>query len=557
MAALAVAAGAYFGFFRGTDGGAEVEFRYEEVETRLLVRSVSATGRLVPQTTVDVRSLAGGTILRMLVEEGDFVEEGDLIAIIDPEDTRAVFSQAEADVRAAEARVENARRSVDLERRNADIRVRDAQAALELSRNRLERVRLDTQTQPALVQATIRTAELNLQTRRQELTQLRSIEIPNRRRETEVALNQTRVARDTARAELERQRDLLERGYTSVAAVEQAQSSFESANSNYQVAQERARTLDEQIEIDLRNAEARVAQAEADLEQAGVNRDRLQLNQNDLREAEKAVERAELDLQNAENARLNVQIRQTDVNVQSAQAVRSQVTLDNAEFQLRSTNVVAPRSGIVTEKYQEEGTVIPPGTSAFSDGTALVQISDVTTMFVEVLVDESDIASVFEDQDVNVTVEAFPGRPLRARVVKIFPQADPGSNITRIRVRVEILPEELERARESNNPITLRPGMNAACEFLMLEKPDVIVIPNQAIQREDGRTFVRVRTEDEFRPREVDVELGARGNTGVEVVSGLEVGMEIVTGEINLRELRERQARMQALESGGGFGGVR
>ena len=232
------------------------------------------------------------------------------------------------------------------------------------------------------------------------------------------------------------------------------------------------------------------------------------------------------------------------MDVRSAQAttVRSRVSLNNAKVQLDSTTVTAPRDGIVTLKYLEEGTIIPPATSAFSQGTSLVQLADTSRMFVECAVDEADISQVKLGQKVRIIVEAFPGQPIDGLVQRVNPAAKTENNITAIKVRVEV--KASEKAR-------LMPGMNATCEFLTLDKKNVLVVPSQAVKRDGGKTTVRVKKGAGIESREV--KLGPSGNEGFEVLEGLKAGEEVVVAEINLKQLRETQQKMLEAQQGGGF----
>jgi RND family efflux transporter MFP subunit len=263
-----------------------------------------------------------------------------------------------------------------------------------------------------------------------------------------------------------------------------------------------------------------------------------------LAEAEKSLETSRLSLQQAQDALRNNTIRQQDISVARASAVRSRVSMENAKVQLDSTTVVAPRDGVITAKLLEEGAIIPPGQSAFSQGTGIVQISDTTRLFVECAVDEADIARVKPGQAVRIVVEAFPASKLSGRVERISPAATTDQNITIIKVRVEVDPGYKER---------LLPGMNANCEFITLAKPDVIIAPSQAIQRKEGKTFVQVKGPKG--PVDREVKVGASGNNGVEVLEGLAVGEEVVVASIDLKELRATQAKMLEAQQGGGLAG--
>ena len=76
----------------------DIQFRYAKVEKGNLIRSISATGQVVALTAVDIKSKAGGKVVKLMVDEGTVVKKGDLIAVIDPSDTRATYDQASADL---------------------------------------------------------------------------------------------------------------------------------------------------------------------------------------------------------------------------------------------------------------------------------------------------------------------------------------------------------------------------------------------------------------------------------------------------------------------------
>lgn len=545
---VAVGLGAYALFGRARGSGDDVEFRYAPVERRELVRSISATGSLVAETKVDVRSKAGGRIEKLLVDEGSVVRRGDLIAIIDPSDTRAAYEQAEADLQAASARAAQARLSAQLQQLSSANAVREAEVALALARSRLERAKKDAEMQPRLSLAAIQSAEAQVRAQEEALRQLETVTVPQLRSDARAALEKAKADLSAAEANEQRQKLLLDQGFVSRAEYERAMTQLAAARAAHVNAEERARTLEAQIAADLEALRARLDQARAALDQARTNQGQDEIVRRLLREAEDQVRQAELNLQRARNERLNVDVRRAEIQSAAASTLRSRVSLQNAKVQLDSTTVVAPRDGVVTTRYLEEGTIIPPGTSAFSEGARIIEISDTTRMFVEVPVDEADIAQVRLGQDVRITLEAYPGRRLAGVVRRINPSATTQNNVTAIRVRVEILPVEDEG-------VQLLPGMNATCEFMTLAKPNVLIVPSQAVRREQGKTFVRVKAPGGGPPIRREVRIGEAGNDGVEVLDGLSEGEEVVVAEIDLRELRQRQERIQQAQKGGGLAG--
>jgi len=598
-------------YLLGAKGGGDGDIIYRTAKVRKgdVVRSFTATGVLQPLTTVDVKSKAGGEVVRLAVEEGDYVRKGDLIAEIDPRDTRALYEQAAADLDAAMARKKQSELSVTMQRASSQAAVTQAEAALESARLRLKTLEDRARIQPTLTTANIQQAQANYDQATQALDQLRSVTIPQTRAQVETEYERARVAVEAARADFERQKNLLEKGYISRQAYDQARTALESAEAAFRTAAERRRTLDADLQIQLKTAEARVSQAKAALDQAKANQIEVVVTQRDLEDVRLAVKQAESVLAQARANLKQIDLRIAELQAANAGIVRSEVARDNARVQLESTSLLAPRDGVVILKYVEEGTIIPPGTSVFSEGTSIVQIADVTKMYVQVFVDEADVGQVSVGQHVRVALESAPGQPLDGAVSRINPAATTANGLTQVAVRVEInfpspppteagaegsaegertnrqRPAEetsrqggLERAaptqdqsgeqpqadqrrgRRSGN-IRLMPGLNASCEFIISEKKDVLMIPSNAVQREEGETFVEVMKNG--KPERRAVKVGMTGDVSIEVLEGLQEGEEVVTSKIDRREIEEQQRRMeQAAQqrspfSGGGGGGRR
>jgi HlyD family secretion protein len=79
------------------------------VELRDLVLRAEASGEVEPIRTVEVKSKAGGEVLRVHVETGDYVQAGTLLAEIDPRDVQNALDQAEAELSSAQVQLRTAR----------------------------------------------------------------------------------------------------------------------------------------------------------------------------------------------------------------------------------------------------------------------------------------------------------------------------------------------------------------------------------------------------------------------------------------------------------------
>ena len=76
--------------------GNAVDVRTEDVERRDLVATVSATGHIEPKTSVDISADVSGRIVELTVAEGDDVDEGQLLLVIDDARFQASLQRSEA-----------------------------------------------------------------------------------------------------------------------------------------------------------------------------------------------------------------------------------------------------------------------------------------------------------------------------------------------------------------------------------------------------------------------------------------------------------------------------
>ena len=83
-----------------------------------LAKSVVATGKVTPITKVEVKSKASGIVKKLLVDAGDKVKKGQLLAQLDKEEIEAQVEQSRAAVEAAEASLTSS--EADYERAKVD-----------------------------------------------------------------------------------------------------------------------------------------------------------------------------------------------------------------------------------------------------------------------------------------------------------------------------------------------------------------------------------------------------------------------------------------------------
>jgi len=83
------------------------------IDRGAIARSVVATGKIEPRSTVEVKSKASGIVKRLYVDYGEFVRQGQLLAELDKEDLQASLREARANLQAAQAAEEAATASLE------------------------------------------------------------------------------------------------------------------------------------------------------------------------------------------------------------------------------------------------------------------------------------------------------------------------------------------------------------------------------------------------------------------------------------------------------------
>ena len=107
------------GVFAATRGGTKIDpSKLAKVEKGDLAKSVVATGKVTPITKVEVKSKASGIVKKLLVDYGDKVKKGQLLAQLDKIEIEAQVEQSKAALEAAEANWKSTQ--ADLERAKVD-----------------------------------------------------------------------------------------------------------------------------------------------------------------------------------------------------------------------------------------------------------------------------------------------------------------------------------------------------------------------------------------------------------------------------------------------------
>ena len=486
------------------------------VERGEVVVEVSESGAVEPVRVVEIKSRVPGRIETLLVDEGAVVEQGQLLARIDPREIKQQVEQGSAQVESAQASAQRARIALEMEAQRARLQLQQAQI-------RYEQALREAETQPTLTQTALKNAENALKSAQENLRLLREVKHPQERVELANALRDAETRLQEARRNYERLQALLEKGYVSRQQVDAAQTQLVAAESQLRNLQQRQQQLAQQHAIELENARLQVESAQSDLERA-----RASAVQDELKR--KALESARADLDNARLRLREIEMRQLELQQARASEKQAVSQFQNLMIQLSETDVRAPIRGVVTRRYREVGELVMSGTTGFGEGTPILQVADLSQMRVRLNLNELDVAKVRVGMPVEITVDALPERKFRGTVRKIAPaaQSNPqqASALGVVKFAVEVYLNQTDDA--------LRPGMTVRCRIITAQKPNALRLPLEALGKEGDRDYVlRVvpnQTEPNGKPKteKVFVKVGLRSARYAEILDGVREGDKVL-----------------------------
>jgi len=398
---------------------------------------------------VTVTTETGGRIVELLVDEGDSVQAGQVVARLDAALLEAQIAQAKAAVEVAEAQLALAKAKARPEElRRAQAAVAQAEAARQAARQAW----LDAQT---------------LRDNPQEL----DLQIIAARTEVEVAEHQLAAARALAQAaDLEmdywgRTVELLREGKDvlvpapgggkTVVHVEFGSEEINAASLQWNMVSQQAwqaHEAEREAEESLKGArqalqhlleqrdEPRELQAQVDAAEA------------EFHAAEAAVKAAEAGLLAVQEGATEEQIALAEAGVERARAALEALILQRDKLLLR-----APRAGVVVARPLHEGELAMPGST-------LLEIADLDEVTLTVYVPQNRLGQVQVGQEVEVSVDSFPGRVFVGRVTHIAEEAEfTPRNVQTQEERVHLV--FAVEITLPNPDHVLKPGMPADANF--------------------------------------------------------------------------------------------
>lgn len=481
-----------------------------------LVVKVIDTGTIDAVKAVEVKSRASGRLARLLVDEGDMVTQGQLVAVIDPKETQLQVDQNRAQIRGAESGA--ARTAIEIEQRKISARASYQQAI-----DHLEQVKLELKSQPKLTSANIESARAALNSAKKELERMKSSVNPNARTAAESNKKEAEANYDNAKHQYQRQQDLEAKGFTSSKSVEDAKLQLDLAKTRLDAANDNYSRIDSQLALDLEKSEDEVRRAEANYNMAMANSIQDLTKKREYQSAVADVEKAKVAMKD-----VDALMKGRDQNLASIQQMRS--VLSDSMRQLGETEIRSPINGIVSKKLVQEGELVA-SLSSFSSGTPILRIEDRTALRVMLNINEIDVEKLAQGMRANVDVDAVPGKSFAGTVKRIAPASTTTGQTQQSAGSDNVVKYAVEIWLKESDP-RLRSGMSAKCTLEVVHKKGSLQLPLEYVGRDESGYYVMIAPPKKTdKPTKQAVTLGESTGSMYEVLTGVTEGMKVVRPE--------------------------
>jgi HlyD family secretion protein len=422
---------------------------------------------------------------------------------------------------------------------------------------KLDPTQLETSTDAQL-------ASLQAQQQEVQVSQSQVTAAQNQLGQAQQGLNVSQNAIDTARQNaVASQTDVDKAQVALTAAIRELKRSTELLEAKVVARQEFDKAQDDvdTARVGLKNSQARLETAKLAVKE---QTERYKQQQITVADAKRGVD----------TANLNVKSSQSRADQQAA-------LLRGQKNQRDKTLQVAPINGVIAEIPSKVGTFAVASLSS----TALMTIADMSTINIEVKVDETEIDKVSVGQKAKIKVDAFGEKEIEGEVTQKTPLALGKSQTTgglstninvqeakefRVVIQLKNLAPEVADG--------LRPGMSATATITTDVKNNVIAVPLQAVidKQPDGgkggptptpegttasqkeavgekpKSIKGVFILDGNKVKFVEITTGITGESDIEVTSGLEAENEVVTGPTRvLKNLKDGdQVKRQTKKEG-------
>ena len=495
LVAVALSGGVLSGCEPAGGAAAEAEKKADPVftvetttaQTHPMQTTVSAQGNLVYAQGASARVAATVTnvavrIVNVQVREGDRVQAGQVIALLDNSTQGAQVASARAAALAAQAQAAQsgvAADAVGIDQRNAvAVATRALQAA------RIDAATARENARIAVSQAKTDLAKTVAGPRPQEIAQ------------AEQTVNQARATRNQAIIDRDRAQHLFDKGFVARSQVDAAQTSLSVDEATLSGA-EQALALQKagNRSEDVTAARLRLSAAQAVQRQAGES-------------GAAHIAQAQAALRQAVDTQRQVEAKRLETRGLQDAAVQKQADLQNAQANSAFNVIRAPLSGIVTRRLLNPGDM--------TDGAnPIVEIGDPTRLDLVASLPADTGKQVRVGQTVRIISPDSASGAATGQVQSVG-AVDPATNLLAVRVRV------------TGGINRVKAGQFVTAQIIVESRPHAVVVPKEAVLAHEGGDQIVYTVGADSVAHSKTVTVGAEQDGLIEIVRGLSPGTTVV-----------------------------
>jgi RND family efflux transporter MFP subunit len=193
------------------------------------------------------------------------------------------------------------------------------------------------------------------------------------------------------------------------------------------------------------------------------------------------------------------------------------ITKSNVDFLTENTQLLAPFTGVIADKYFEDGELYSGAPNTAAGKAALVRLIQIDNLKAFVNVPEQYFPKITSGMKVEIVSEIYPDETFEGTVFRIHPTIDPTSHNFQIEVKIP------------NGKQKLRPGMYTHVSLGMGEEK-ALIVPGGAVLKLQGSNDRYVFVVDNNKAKRVTVLPGKRYDENVEIISDeIKAGDKIIT----------------------------
>ena len=380
---------------------------------------VSTDDAQIKSNLISLSAKVSGRIVRLLADEGDSVQPGQILIELEKNDYAAAQAQAGATLEATRQEMAKAITQLALTKERVVQGIGTAKASYQEAKEGLTFSEDDAILQADRVNKEIDRVQASVQAARARVLE-------------------AKVTVENARKEFLRNQELFRQAYVAENARDAAETAWQVAQSKHQVALENEREALSQLEL------------------AKANQRSVVLKQQSIRMAEQALQRAKFNLTLAEEEKKQIALQEANIEFLKAKVKEAEGAFTLAEIRFQETTLYSPIHGVISKRLADQGQMVQPG-------QPILIVNDPGNKWVVANVEETKIQRVRQGAPAIIEVDAFSDRTFEGRVefigsaalseFALLPADNPSGNFIKITHRLPV------RISVKDPENLLKPGM--------------------------------------------------------------------------------------------------